>query len=59
LKRGMSESEIEKIAGTMEIWSSPAMMTAFSFLGMVLIGLVISLISSGILKKEDPSAQIS
>ena len=59
LKRGMSDADIEKYAGTMEFWTSPVSMAAFALLGMLLIGLVISLISAGILKKEDPAAQIS
>ena len=59
LNRGMSDSEIEKYAGTMEFWTSPVAMSAFSLLGMLLIGLVVSLICAGILKKEDPAAQIS
>ena len=59
LDNGMSEEQIEKMSGRMEFWSSPVMMAAFSLVGMLIIGLVISLICSAILKKEDPSAQIS
>ena len=59
LKRGMSDADIEKISGNMEFWTSPVAMAGFALLGMILIGLVISLICAGILKKEDPSAEIS
>jgi len=59
LKRGMSDADIEQMAGTMEFWTSPGMMAGFALLGMLLIGLVISLICAGILKKEDPMEQIS
>ncbi|MBK8876258.1 MAG: DUF4199 domain-containing protein [Bacteroidetes bacterium] len=59
LDRGMSDSDIEKMSGTMDFWTNPAMMSAFAFLGMVILGLVISLISAAILKKEDPAAMIS
>jgi hypothetical protein len=59
LKRGMSESQVESMAENMDTWTSPGMMTAFVFLGILLLGLVISLISSAILKKENPAEQIS
>lgn len=59
LKQGMSDADVEKMAGSMEFMSSPEMMTAFALLGMVLLGLVISLICAGILKKEDPAELIS
>jgi hypothetical protein len=59
LNRGMSQDQVDKMASNMEMWSSPTAMAAFTFVGMLLIGLVICLISSGILKREDPAAQIS
>ena len=59
IERGMSDSEVEKMAKMMEMWTTPPMMAAFSLLGMIIIGLLISLICAGILKKEDPSAQIA
>ncbi len=59
LNRGMTDADIEKMAGTMEMFSNPAAMAGFALIGMLVIGLVISLISSGILKKEDPSEMIS
>jgi len=59
LKRGMSDSEVEKMAENMAMWMSPGMMTIFAFVAMLLIGLIISLICGGVLKKEDPSAEIS
>lgn len=59
LSRGMTDSEVEKMSETMEMWMSPGMMTAMAFVMMILIGLLFSLICSGILKKEDPSAEIS
>jgi hypothetical protein len=59
LARGLSESEVEKMSGTMEMWTTPGMMAAFAVIGMIVLGLVISLIAAAILKKEDPSANIS
>ncbi len=59
LDRGMSYSEIEKMSSTLDFMTNPAILSAFAFLGMVIIGLVISLISAAILKKEDPAAMIS
>ena len=59
LDRGLSESEVEKMAGTMEMWTTPGMMAAFAVIGMIVLGLVISLIAAAILKKEDPNAAIS
>lgn len=59
LSRGLSESEVEKMSGTMEMWTTPGMMAAFAVIGMIVLGLVISLIAAAILKKEDPSANIS
>ncbi len=59
IKRGMSESQVEAMAGTMEFWTSPVMMCAFVLIGTLLISLVISLISAAILKKENPAENIS
>ena len=59
LDRGLSESEVEKMAGTLEMWSTPGMMAAFAIIGMIILGLVISLIAAAILKREDPAATIS
>lgn len=60
IKRGMSESDVEAMAkaGTLDIWTSPGMMCVFVLLGVLLLGLVISLISAAILKKENPAEQI-
>jgi hypothetical protein len=59
LAKGMTEADIEKYSGTMEFFTSPMMMTIFAFLIMFLIGLVVALICAAIMKKDDPSAQIS
>jgi hypothetical protein len=58
IKRGMSDSEVEAFAGQMDTWSSPGMMSAFVVIGAILLGLVISLISSAILKKENPNEMV-
>jgi len=58
IKRGMSDSDVEKMASSMETWSSPGMMALFIFVGALLLGLVISLISAAILKKENPAEEI-
>lgn len=54
VKRGLSDSEIEQVSGNMDMWTSPGMMTLYTVVGILLLGLVISLISSAILKKENP-----
>lgn len=59
IKRGMSDEAVEKMAENMHAWTTPELMTLFAFLGMILIGLVISLICSAILKKENPAEEIS
>ncbi len=59
IEKGMSDSEVAKMAEKMAMFTTPPMMAAFSFVGLIIIGLVISLVCGGILKKEDPSAQIS
>jgi hypothetical protein len=59
LKRGMSDEAVEKMADNMHAWTTPELMTLFAFLGMILIGLVISMICAAILKKENPAEQIS
>ena len=58
-KQGLSDSDIEKYSGMMEFTSRPDTLSGLAFLGTLVVGLVISLICAGILKKEDPSAQIS
>jgi hypothetical protein len=55
LKRGLTDSQVEAMASQMDTWSSPGMMSLFIIIGGVLLGAVISLICSAILKKEDPS----
>jgi hypothetical protein len=57
-ERGMTEENVAQLSSTMEFWTSPAMMSAFSFLGMIILGAVLSLICAGILKKENPAAQV-
>ncbi len=59
LNRGMSDSEVEMMAENMANWMTPGVMSAVAFAVLILIGLLFSLICSGILKKEDPSAEIS
>ena len=59
LKSGMSDEMVEKYAGNMETWTNPGMMAVYSLVGMLLIGLVASLISAAILKKDNPAEQIS
>lgn len=54
-KRGLSDGEVEKMSEQMGAWATPEMMSIFVFIGAVLLGLVISLISAGILKKENPN----
>jgi Protein of unknown function (DUF4199) len=58
-KQGMSDADIENISESMGFMNSPEMMTGFAFLGMLFLGLIVSLICAGVLKKEDPSALIS
>jgi hypothetical protein len=55
LNRGLSESQVEAMASQMETWSSPGMMSFFIILGGIILGAVISLICSAILKKENPA----
>ncbi len=57
--RGMSDADVEKMADTMASFSSPGMMTGMALLVMIFLGLIVSLICAGILKKEDPSQVIS
>ncbi|MBL0340530.1 MAG: DUF4199 domain-containing protein [Bacteroidetes bacterium] len=52
IEKGMSESEVEKMADTMAMWSTPTMMASFSLVGMIIMGLVITLICAGILKRR-------
>jgi hypothetical protein len=59
MEGGMSDADLEKFSGTMDFWTNPGIMSAFSFLVMIFLGLVLSLICAGILKKEDPTAQFS
>lgn len=59
INRGMSEADVANMADKLAFWMTPSMMTAMAFLVMILLGLVISLICGAILKKEDPSAEIS
>lgn len=58
IKRGMTDSEVELMADTMEFWANPGMMSAFVLIGIILLGLVITLISAAILKKENPADEI-
>ena len=58
-EKGLSDAEVEKIAANMDFFSSPAMMTGFTFLGFMLLGLVVSLICAAIIKKENPAELIS
>jgi hypothetical protein len=58
IKRGMSDSQVEQMASTMDMWTNPGMMSAFVLLGAILLGLIISLICSAILKKENPHENI-
>ena len=59
LERGLSEEQIEKLSGNMEFWTSPGMLATFALIGTLLAGAVISLICAAMLKKENPSEQIS
>jgi len=58
-EKGMSDADVEKFSSSMEFMNNPAMMTGFGFLGMVILGLVVSLIWAGVLKKDNPSDMIS
>ena len=58
IERGMSDAEVEKFAENMDFWTNPSMATTFAFAGIIVIGLVISLIASAIVKKENPSEMI-
>lgn len=58
-KRGFADADVEKMAKQMEFTSTPEMLVGFEFLGILILGLVVSLICAGILKKEDPSEIIS
>ncbi len=57
--RGLSDSEVENMAGNMATFSTPGMMTVMALVMYIFLGLIISLICAGILKKEDPSQVIS
>ncbi|HEX5001408.1 MAG TPA: DUF4199 domain-containing protein [Bacteroidia bacterium] len=59
MNRGMSEEMIEKASANMDKWMSPEAMAGFSMFGTLLLGLVITLIVAALMKKEDPSAEIS
>jgi len=59
MNRGMSDEMIEKASANMDAWMSPAAMAGFSMFGTFLLGLVITLIVAALMKKEDPSAEIS
>lgn len=58
VNRGMSDAQIEKMAPNLEIWTTPGMVTVFAFVGIIVLGLVISLIMSAILKKENPTEMV-
>ncbi len=58
-KRGFSDADVEKMSRQMDFTSTPEMLVGFEFLGILILGLVVSLICAGILKKEDPSEIIS
>ena len=58
LERGMSQEEVDKMMPQMAKWTSVPMMVMFSLISGILIGCVITLISSAILKKEDPNAMV-
>jgi hypothetical protein len=59
MERGMSDEQVAQISASMDMWLSPPVMALFALGGMILLGTVISLIVSAILKKEDPSAMMS
>jgi branched-subunit amino acid ABC-type transport system permease component len=58
IKRGMSDSDVEAMAGTMAKWSTPEIYTGFAFLGILVVGLILSLILAAILKKENPAEEM-
>lgn len=57
--RGMTDADVEKMAGTMDTFSTPGMMTVMALVVMIFLGLIVSLICAGILKKENPAEAIS
>ncbi|MDQ3050904.1 MAG: DUF4199 domain-containing protein [Bacteroidota bacterium] len=59
LERGFSDADVERMAEKMQFTSTPEMLVGIEFFGIVVLGLVVSLICAGILKKEDPSEIIS
>jgi hypothetical protein len=59
IARGASDAEVEQAMKVMEGWMSPNVMIVVGFIAIILLCLVISLILAAVLKKEDPSAEIS
>ena len=55
LKQGMSDEQIEMAQSIQKKIMSPGLMNIFGFIGMVIVGFIINLITSAIVKKEgDP-----
>lgn len=57
-KKGMSEEEIDKVVSMSSMWMNPGMMAMWSFIGMMIVSLIVALIISAILKKENPNGML-
>lgn len=56
-KNGMSAEQIESAAEVTKMWMTPGMMFVFGVLGSILIGFVISLIVSAVMRKNKPELE--
>ncbi len=50
--QGLTDDQIEESAGMMEMFTSVPVLTAFSFIGTLIMGAIFSVISAAILKRE-------
>ena len=57
LEEGMSDMQVDQALSMMERFQKPWVSTIFAFLGNILIGLVIALITSIFIKREEPKVQ--
>jgi hypothetical protein len=56
-KNGLSAEQIEQAASMTKMWMSPGMLFVFGVLGAILLGLIISLIVSAIMKNNKPEME--
>ncbi|MEM8907485.1 MAG: DUF4199 domain-containing protein [Bacteroidota bacterium] len=54
--QGLSDEDIEASRGTIETFSSPAVLAGMSFIGSLLFGALVSAVAGGVMKKEHPMA---